>query len=418
MHVAHFGALEEARAAHHRIGDLQHDEALFEGAHLEGGADQHGGVAIPPSVPAPVFDVVGDQAGFGLSVPHAAHAHLLAAVGLGPQGLAEPRAVLGDEAGGGGEDVLGRAVVALQPHDLGARKIPLEAQDVVDLRPSPAIDRLVVVADAADVLARLAKEPQPQILGRVGVLILVDQDVAKPVVIVGQHVRMLREQGQVVQEKIAEVAGVQGPQAVLIEGVDVLAAPAREHLAIGGADLFGGEALVLPLVDQSGHQLGRPALGVDVLRLDELFEQALLVVVVEDGEARLQPHKFCMAPQDLGRDRVKGAEPAQPFGRGADLRCDPLPHLLGGLVGEGDGEDLPRFRPTGGQKMRKPCGQHPRLACPCARQHQNWPFRRLHGLPLLRIEAGGEVRTRRAGEVRDARRRRREVERRVAEGVV
>ena len=418
MHVAHFGALEEARAAHHRIGDLQHDEALFEGAHLEGGADQHGGVAIPPSVPAPVFDVVGDQAGFGLSVPHAAHAHLLAAVGLGPQGLAEPRAVLGDEAGGGGEDVLGRAVVALQPHDLGARKIPLEAQDVVDLRPSPAIDRLVVVADAADVLARLAKEPQPQILGRVGVLILVDQDVAKPVVIVGQHVRMLREQGQVVQEKIAEVAGVQGPQAVLIEGVDVLAAPAREHLAIGGADLLWREALVLPLVDQSGHQLGRPALGVDVLRLDELLEQPLLVVVVEDGEAGFQPHKLGVSPQDLGGHRVEGAEPAQAFGGRADLGGDPLPHLLGGLVGEGDGEDLPRLRPAGGEKVRKARGQHAGLARARARQHQHGALCRFNSRPLLRIEAGRQVGTRRAGEVGDARGRRRKVERRVAEGVV
>src|SRR5712692_9487415 len=52
---------------------------------------------------------------------------------------------------GGGEDVAGGAVVAFEPDNLGAGEVVLEAQDVVDLRPPPAIDRLVVVADAADV---------------------------------------------------------------------------------------------------------------------------------------------------------------------------------------------------------------------------------------------------------------------------
>ncbi len=48
----------------------------------------------------------------------------------------------------------GAAVIALQADDLRAGKVVLEAQDVVDLGAAPAIDRLVVVADAADVLQR------------------------------------------------------------------------------------------------------------------------------------------------------------------------------------------------------------------------------------------------------------------------
>jgi hypothetical protein len=76
----------------------------------------------------------------------------------------------------------GGAVVALQPDHLGAGKVLLEAQDVVDLGAAPAIDRLVVVADAADIVAgprlALGEQAQPQILRDVGVLILVDEDVA------------------------------------------------------------------------------------------------------------------------------------------------------------------------------------------------------------------------------------------------
>jgi hypothetical protein len=74
--------------------------------------------------------------------------------------------------------------------DLGAREVALEAQDVVDLGPAPAIDRLVVVAHAADVLAALGQQPQPQVLGDVGVLVLVDHHVLEAPLEVGQHVRI------------------------------------------------------------------------------------------------------------------------------------------------------------------------------------------------------------------------------------
>ena len=98
------------------------------------------------------LDLLADEAGLLLAVPRAGDASTFSpASSVGEQRLAEAALVVGDEVRGGGEDVAGRAVVALQPDDLGAGKILLEAQDVVDLRAAPAIDRLVVVADAADV---------------------------------------------------------------------------------------------------------------------------------------------------------------------------------------------------------------------------------------------------------------------------
>src|SRR5262249_48405832 len=75
---------------------------------------------------------------------------LLARLVLGAQRLAEPALVVGDEVRGGGEDVGGRAVIALEADDLGAGEIVLEAQNVVHLGPAPAVDRLVVVSHAAD----------------------------------------------------------------------------------------------------------------------------------------------------------------------------------------------------------------------------------------------------------------------------
>ena len=159
--VADFLALVEARAADHAIGQAERDETVLELAHLERGAHQDGDLVERVRPPAAVvalelLDLLADGARLFLRIPARGDLHLLARHVLGAQRLAEPAFVVGDEVRGGGEDVAGGAVVALEPDDLGAGEVVLEAQDVVDLGAAPAVDRLVVVADAADVLERAA----------------------------------------------------------------------------------------------------------------------------------------------------------------------------------------------------------------------------------------------------------------------
>ena len=114
-----------------------------------------------------------------------------------------------DQAGGGGQDRRGGAVIALQPDDAGAGEILLEAQDVLHLGAAPGIDRLVVVADAADVLAVLRQQAQPEILDQVGVLVFVHQDVAEDAVILRQHLGLAAQDFRHVQQQVAEIGGVQ-----------------------------------------------------------------------------------------------------------------------------------------------------------------------------------------------------------------
>src|SRR5215213_3608921 len=98
-----------------------------------------------------LLDLLADGTGFLFGIPRAGDGDFLARDVLGAQRFAEPALVVGNQMRGGGEDVAGGAVVALETDNLGARKIVVEAQDVVHLRPAPAVDGLVVVADAADV---------------------------------------------------------------------------------------------------------------------------------------------------------------------------------------------------------------------------------------------------------------------------
>ena len=149
--VADFRALVESRTADHAIGQAERDKTIFEFAHLERGAHQDRDVVELVAGALQLLDLLADGAGFFFRIPGAGDGDLFAVDILGAQGLAEPAFIMRDQMRGGGKDVAGGAVVALQPDHLGAGKVVLEAQDVVDLRAAPAIDRLVVVADAADV---------------------------------------------------------------------------------------------------------------------------------------------------------------------------------------------------------------------------------------------------------------------------
>ena len=122
----------------------------------------------------------------------------------------------------------GRAIVALEPDHLRAGKVLLEAQDVVDVGAAPAVDRLVVVADAAQVAVGLGEQPEPEILDDVGVLVLVDQDVAEAALVVGENVGVLAEEPQRLEQEIAEIDGVERLQAGLIGCVERRAAAAGE----------------------------------------------------------------------------------------------------------------------------------------------------------------------------------------------
>ena len=160
--VADFGAFIKPRAADHAIGQAERDETVLEFAHLERSAHQDGDLVERVAAALQLLDLLADGAGFLLGIPGAGHGDLLARHVVGAQRFSQPAFVVGDQVRGGGEDVAGRAVIPFQPDHRGAGEIVLEAQDVVDLGAAPAVDRLVVVADAADVFGfPLPSQPTP-----------------------------------------------------------------------------------------------------------------------------------------------------------------------------------------------------------------------------------------------------------------
>ena len=286
--IADLHALIKTRAADHAVGQSDGEKAIFKGAHLVAGAHEDRHVIERIGIPAARaalhgFDLFADPAGLFLAVPMADEADLFALFGIGPKLFSKTSLVARDHARCGRQNMGRGAIVLFQTDHGGARKILFKPQDVAHFGPAPAIDRLVIVAHAADVLVPAREKPQPHVLGDVGVLIFVHQNVAKPALILGQHVVMGLENRDHVQEQIAEIDGVQFLHALLILRVE------RLTLAIIGSGLGGRYVLrrpgaVFPIVDNAHQHACRPAFVIDVGGLHQLFEKAQLIVGVENGE--------------------------------------------------------------------------------------------------------------------------------------
>jgi hypothetical protein len=77
------------------------------------------------------------------------------------------------------EDLAGRAVVRFEANDLGAVEVLVEGEDLRDVGAAPTVDRLIVVADDAQVSMFAGDGLDDVVLRTVRVLVLVDHHEAK-----------------------------------------------------------------------------------------------------------------------------------------------------------------------------------------------------------------------------------------------
>ena len=140
-----------------------------------------------------------------------------------------------------------------------------------------------------------------------GILIFVHQQIAQAVLVLGQDFRIGFEDGQHMQQQIAEIRGVQGLQAFLIDLVKrrcfaprKVTATATRAASVDLDHFVGGQSAVFPVADDGGGQARGPAFFVNPGGAQQLFQQPDLVVAIEDGEVGFQSHCLGMGAQDAG----------------------------------------------------------------------------------------------------------------------
>ena len=67
------------------------------------------------------------------------------------------------------------------------------------------------------------------------------------------------------------------------------------------------------MIDDPAHLSRRPAFFIDVIGKDQLFDQAVLIIRVQNCEIAFQSHQFRMTAQQLYSNRLEGAQPRHPL---------------------------------------------------------------------------------------------------------
>ena len=238
------------------------------------------------------------------------------------------------------QNVFGRTVVLLQFDGTGFGIIFLKVHDVADIRATPAIDGLVRVTYDTEIVMLGCQNFGQLILGTVGILILVHQNVLEAVLILDADFLMFFEQEHRHHQQVIKVHGVVGTQFLGIERIDLSHLLLEEVIRIAGHRL-GAHQLVFCIGNGILNGAGRILLRVKVEFLQAVLNHYLTVAaVVNDKITLVHARSFHFPPQESRTEGMEGGKPyiLSPF---ANHPVDTFPHFRSGLVGKGDGQNTP-----------------------------------------------------------------------------
>ena len=275
------------------------------------------------------------------------NANLLAHVTVREAVLLHALRVAGDHRIGRIDDRARRTVVLLQFEDHRRGVVLLERKDVLDLGPAERVDRLRVVAHDADLRMGLRKAADDRVLRIVGVLILVHQNIAELLLVAGQHVGAVAQQDIGLQKQIIEVHRAVALAALAVDVVDVAEFGNLRLPVLGGVDRVGEvgagrHEAVLGVGDARSQHVGLVLLVRKVQLADDGFDEVLGVRGFVDRERIGEADPFGVLPQDARKDRVERAHADIAAAVVGQHLRDAFTHRLGGLVREGQGQDVER----------------------------------------------------------------------------
>ena len=260
-----------------------------------------------------------------------------------------------------------------------------QATQVVQSRPPPAIDRLVVVAHGGQSCVGpsglVDQQLEQFVLGGVGVLILVDQHMAHLRLPALTHLGMVAQQLQGQADQVVKVHALVGTQSLFVAGHDP-----REHPLLIVLRLRGCRSRVQPHVFPLRDRPLPLASGGGVGGAAGILEQAEHVVAVQNAELRLEAHRCTVLAQQAHPQGVEGAD--QHLLRvPTHQTLGALAHFSGGFVGEGDGGDSLRGQPRLNQ-ARDLVRDHPSFPRAGTCEHQTGAVQMVHRFVLGKIQTG------------------------------
>ena len=254
---------------------------------------------------------------------------------------------------------------------------------------------------------RLGHDRHQLRLGAVRVLELIDQHVAEPRLDLGPCLGRLADEPQGERDLVAEVDAPARRQELLVapvgcreldlapgalgeDGIAGCLRRGRREAVRPGSVLRRRHVLVLASAEQrrEGAQESRrvaegPVL-VEIEGEEVLVEEDHRLGPAQDPDVRRHAEFERVLPDQAIAERMERADRRVRVAVRDEL-VDAELHLGGGLVGEGQGEDLRRLGPAGGDQPGDPPGDDLRLAGPGPGDHEQRALAVGHGPELLGV---------------------------------
>ena len=293
-------------------------------------------------------------------------------------------------------DQLRAAIVLLELEEPGVGVLVLEVEDIVDIRTPEGIDALGIVTHNAHLLTLLCELIDDGLLGKVSVLILVNEHEMELLNVFPPDILMVLKQHPRLHQQIIEVHRIS-----LLTSLRVPYIYIRHLRALLAGIVTSPCALLIGLRQQQvvlghrypvGHGRGLVYLVVETHLFDDRFHQRSCVTLVVDGEVWIIADFLCLCPQNACKHAVECShlqisrlflahQPAYAF-----------LHFPSRFVGKRQRQYIPRpdriisrllsFL----QQPRDLIRQHPCLPRSCSRNHQTRPVAVLHRNALTLIQ--------------------------------
>ena len=260
----------------------------------------------------------------------------IAVAQIGPEFLLEQLLVIGDQRIGRFQDAHRRAVILFELDDLELRVVARQPAQILDIRPAPAVNRLVIVAHGGKGGAHAGQLAEQAILASVRILIFIDEQITQPMLPFFQRFGKGLEQHDRQRDQIVKIHRLVGFQRRHIARIGLCGSCFR-FVASGAACRIGRNERILPVRDLRLQAADRRLVGA----AGKVGHDAQRIGRIKNRKVRLVAKRPRLLAQNAHTQRVEGGN-GQPLRPATQQLFDALPHLPRRLVGKGDGGDRRR----------------------------------------------------------------------------
>ena len=215
--------------------------------------------------------------------------------GLCPESFFFTFCIVGNYLVGCVQDILCRTVILLQPYHLRLSENLLKAQDVPDICSTETINRLVIIANYAEILVFFRKKTYEFKLCGVSILILIHHNIPETFLIIIQDIRIVLEKLHGFHDQVIKIQGVVSPEDGLVFLIHACNLPCIRITSRIQLHLFRRDQLILGMGNLRKNSAFFINFCIDTEFPEDFPHDCLLVVGIIDGKITAKSQHFNMS---------------------------------------------------------------------------------------------------------------------------